>query len=85
VTEQEYIHTYIPWGTQFVPQKVRGTSRVNGVLSVGLTESHDTYHGMSHGISHRVNRPLGRVTAKNAAKYMISKRKTPLLIAVEEE
>jgi hypothetical protein len=36
----------ISHGTQLVPEKVGGTSRVNGGLAVGPTE----YHGISHRV-----------------------------------
>jgi hypothetical protein len=47
----------ISHGTRYVPQKVRGTSRVNGGISMGLTEYHGISYGMSHGTSYRVNGP----------------------------
>jgi hypothetical protein len=52
---QSSYYSSCPW---LVPQKVCGTSRVNGVLSVGLTEYHGLSRGMSHGISHRENGSL---------------------------
>jgi hypothetical protein len=45
----------ISHGILYITQKVRGTSRVNGGLSVGITEYDGISHGMSVGISHRVN------------------------------
>jgi hypothetical protein len=47
----------ISHGTQFVPQKDRGTFRVICGLSVGLTEYYMISHEMSHRIFHRVNEP----------------------------
>jgi hypothetical protein len=45
-------------GTKLVPQKVRGTSRVNGGLPVVLSENHGISNSMSHDISNSVNGPL---------------------------
>jgi hypothetical protein len=47
---------WVPWD---IPRdKVRGTSRVNGGLFVGLTEYYGISHGMFYGISHRVKGPI---------------------------